>query len=203
MTPLLKNKVTNVHMFRMMKLATLFLKLILMYIHTAGSSEERNFDDVLEKGIIFNEETKILLAEKFVPVQFMVPFPSYNFSLKPELNTLLRRLNDMWKLPSIKCPLDFSSSFNGNASSFNVDWILSKIEREVNKSSLDVQLIRNETSTILQNGDEIRGTNSRVKRGAHVAVAAMAGIGLFGSGVLMGNGGGCGLWHFWIMPGQS
>ena len=99
----------------------------------------------------------------------------------------------MWKLPSIQCPLDFSSSFNGNASSFNVDWILSKIEREVNKSSLDVQLIRNETSTFLQNGDEIRGTNSRVKRGAHVAVAAMAGIGLFGSGVLMGNGGGCGL----------
>ena len=109
------------------------------------------------------------------------------------MNTLLRRLNDMWKLPSIQCPLDFSSSFNGNASSFNVDWILSKIEKEVNKSSLDVQFIRNETSTFLQNSDEIRGTNNRVKRGAHVAVAAMAGIGLFGSGVLMGNGGGCGL----------
>ena len=70
---------------------------------------------------------------------------------------------------------------------------MSKIEKEVNKSRLDVQLIRNETSTFLQNSDEIRGTNNRVKRGAHVAVAAMAGIGLFGSGVLMGNGGGCGL----------
>ena len=173
--------------------ATLMLNFILFCIRTAQTAEERNFDDVLEKGIIFNEETKILLAEKFVPFQFMVAFPSYNFSLKPELNTLLRRLDDMWKLPSIRCPLDFSSSFNGNASSFNVNWIMSKIEKEVNKSRLDVQLIRNETSTFLQNSDEIRGTNNRVKRGAHIAVAAMAGIGLFGSGVLMGNGGRCDL----------
>ena len=180
-------------MFRKMKFATLMLNFILFCIYTAETAEERNFEDVLEKGIIFKEETKILLAEKIVPVQLMVPFPSYNFSLKPELNTLLRRLNDMWKLPSIHCPLDFSSSFNGNASSFNVNFIMSKIEKEVNKSRLDVQLIRNETSTFLQNSDEIRGTNNRVKRGAHVAVGAMAGIGLFGSGVLMGNGGGCGL----------
>ena len=85
-------------MFRKMKFATLMLIIILFCIHSAESAKERNFDDVLEKAIIFNEETKILLAEKFVPVQFMVPFPSYNFSLKPELNTLLRHLNDMWKL---------------------------------------------------------------------------------------------------------
>ena len=94
-------------MFRKMKFAALMLNFILFCIRTAETAEERNFDDLLEKGIIFNEETKILLAEKFVPVQFMVQFSSYNFSLKPELNTLLRRLNDMWKLPSIHCPLDF------------------------------------------------------------------------------------------------
>ena len=179
-------------MFRQMKFATLMLIIILFCIHSAESAKERNFDDVLEKAIILDEETKILLAEKFVPVQFMVQFPSYNFSLKPELNTLLRHLNDMWKLPSFLCPLDFLSSFNGNASSFNVNWIMSKMEKEVNKSRLNVQLIRNETSTFLQNVDEIRGTNNRVKRGAHVAVAAKAGIRLSGYGVLVGNGGGCG-----------
>ena len=72
----------------------------------------------------------------------MVPFPTYNFSLKPELNTSFRGLNDMWKLLSIHCPLDCSSSFNGNASSFDVDGIMSKIEKDVNKLRLDVQLIR-------------------------------------------------------------
>ena len=70
---------------------------------------------------------------------------------------------------------------------------MSKIEKEVNKSRLNVQLILNETSTFIQNVDEIKGTNNRVKRGAHVAVAAKAGIRLSGYGVLVGNGGGCGL----------
>ena len=46
----------------------------------------------------------------------------------------------------------------------------------------------------LQIADEIRGTSSGVKLGAHVAVAVMTRIGLFFvSGVLKGIGGGCGL----------
>ena len=69
---------------------------------------------------------------------------------------------------------------------------------------LDVQFIRNETSTFFQNGDEIRRrTNSRVNREAHVVVAAMAGIGIFGSGVHGKWRRMWSLWHFWIMLGQS
>ena len=41
-------------MFRKMKFATIMLNFNLFCIRTAQTAEERNFDDVLEKGIIFN-----------------------------------------------------------------------------------------------------------------------------------------------------
>ena len=103
---------------------------------------EHEFDDVLKKGILFNEESKILLAQKFIPVQFLVPFPSYNFTLKPEIVTMLDKLNHMWSLPSSHCPLDFASHFQSNHSSFNVNWMFHKIEHEMNQSKRDVSVIR-------------------------------------------------------------
>ena len=159
---------------------------------TIATDYEHEFDDVLKKGILFNEESKILLAEKFIPVQFLVPFPSYNFTLKPELVTMLDKLNHMWSLPSSHCPLDCASHFQSNHSSFNVNWIFHKIEHEVKQSKRDVSVIRNKTATFLQtnaNGQQ----ESPVRRGAHVGALAVAGIGLFGSGLMMGGSGNCGL----------
>ena len=101
---------------------------------TIATDYEHEFDDVFKKGILFNEESKILLTEKFIPVQFLVPFLSYNFTLKPELVTMLDKLNHMWGLPSSHCPLDFASHFQSNHSSFNVNWMFHKIEHEVNQS---------------------------------------------------------------------
>ena len=147
------------------------------------------FDEVLRKGIFFNDEPKIVLAEKFVPVQFLVPFPKYNFTLKPNLIKLLKDLNDRWNMPSASCKLDFSTNFQANITSFNIDWMLVKLETEVNQSRTDAELIRNETQTFLQT----KISRGREKRGAHIGALAMAGIGLFGSGVAIGGSGGCGL----------
>ena len=52
-------------------------------------------------------------------------------------------------------------------------------------------MLRNETATFLQNDKEVM--QSRQRRGAHVGALAMAGIGLFGSGLMMGGSAGCGL----------
>ena len=79
-----------------------------------------NHDELLEKGILFHERGKILLAEKFVPVEFMIPFPTYEFALKREIERTIDRLGSMWDLPSLFCPLNFSTNFNSNSTSFNV-----------------------------------------------------------------------------------
>ena len=69
-----------------------------------------NPDDLLEKGVLFHERGKILLAEKFVPVEFMIPFPTYDFSLKTGIENTITPLSTMWDIPSIFCPLNFSSN---------------------------------------------------------------------------------------------
>ena len=50
--------------------------------------------------------------------------------------------------------------------------------------------MRNETATFLHTESE---KGNRIRRGAHVGALAMAGIGLFGSRIMMGNAGGCGV----------
>ena len=116
-----------------MRLASTLNILLTSILSIKADDPKKTYDDVLQKGILFNEESKILLAERFVPVQFLVPFPKYNFSVKPELKALLRNLNEKWNIPSASCPLDFSTNFQANTSSFNVDWLLRKVENEVKK----------------------------------------------------------------------
>ena len=156
-----------------------------------------DYDDVLKKGILFTEESKIVIAEKFIPVQFLVPFPSYNFTLKTEIKDMLAQLNEMWKLPSVHCPLDFSSPFHTNDSYFNVDWMFQKIQNEVNQLKVEIEQLRNETATFLGTKSQRKVTKeedlSRGKRGAHIGALAASGIGLFGSGLIAGGSAECGL----------
>ena len=78
-----------------------------------------NPNEIQEKGVLFHERSKILLAEKIIKVECLVPFPSYDFELKP-IVALMAKLASMWELPSIFCPLDFLSQFSTNSTPFNV-----------------------------------------------------------------------------------
>ena len=108
-----------------------------------------NPNEIQEKGVLFHERSKILLAEKFIKVEFLVPFPTYDFALKPDIVALMAKLASMWELPSVFCPLDFSSHFSTNSTPFNVTWMLKQIETEIYTAELDVALLRNETAMFL------------------------------------------------------
>ena len=148
-------------------------------------------DELLENGLLFHERGKILLAEKFVPVEFMIPFPTYDFALKHEIERTLDRLDSMWDLPSPFCPLNCSSGINSNSTYFNVNWILVQINHEINEAANDVIFLRNETSAFLSLPSPQRA--SRQKRGASAGAVALAAVGLFGGGVALGSSGSCGL----------
>ena len=146
-----------------------------------------NPNDLLEKGILFNERNKILLTDKFIRVEFLVPFPTYEFTLKPDIEQLIQRLSQMWDLPSLFCPLNFSSHFLSNSTGFNVNWMLFQINQEINESENDLSTIRNETAMFLRPPSEQQPT--RTRRGASVGLAALAAVGLFGGGIAMGSSG--------------
>ena len=150
-----------------------------------------NPNEIQEKGVLFHERSKILLAEKFIKVEFLVPFPTYDFALKPDIVALMAKLASMWELPSIFCPLDFSSQFSTNSTPFNVTWMLKQIENEIATAELDVALLRNETAMFLSPPQQQQRTRHR--RGSHAGLAALAAVGLFGGGLAVGSSDSCGL----------
>ena len=166
---------------------TMLLLLLVLQIGRTLAS----YDDVLSSGIIFHKESKIILAEKFVNVQFLIHFPKYNFTMKTTMRYYLNKLSEKWRTPSIECPLDFSTNFNSTTDPFNLDWLLDMIEDKAAAAKQEAQAIRTDTSRFL-NKNPLDST--RTRRGAPlIEAAAIAGIGLFGSGIMMGNSGGCGL----------
>ena len=140
---------------------------------------------------MFNEVSKILLTEKFIRVELLVPFPTYEFTMKSDIETMLHQLSVMWETPSLFCPLNFSTLFSTNTSSFNVNWMLYQIGHEISEAQKDLRIIGNETAMFLSPPKPIEPTRQR--RGAVVGHAALAAVGLFGGGPALGGADGCGL----------
>ena len=152
-----------------------------------------NLDDVFEKGILINEISKILPTEKFIPVEFLVPFPTYEFTMKPDIEKMIQQLSPMWETTSFFCPLNFSSQFATNTSVFNVHWMLHRIDNEISAAQVDLALVRNETAMFLKLHQPTKSTRQRRGAGAGVGLAALAAVGLFGGGSAVGDSASYGL----------
>ena len=149
-----------------------------------------NTEAALDKGIIFHEEEKILITEKFINVKFLVPFPRYNFTIRQQVETLLNELSKKWITQSEFCNLTHSTTYRNQTAAFNVDWLYTKILNETIEAEIEVLKLRNETEKLFTRVDE--DPHTRHKRAAPLAIAAaVAGIGLFGPGIAMSSGG-CG-----------
>ena len=152
-----------------------------------------NLDDLIEKGILFNEVSKILLTEKIIRVEFLVHFPTLDFTMKPDIEKMIQQLSLMCKIPSLFCPSIFSSQFATNTSGFIVYWLLHQIDNEISAAQLDLVLIRNETAMFLKPPQPKKSTRQRRGAGAGVGLAAFAAVGLFGGGLAVGSSDSCGL----------
>ena len=149
-----------------------------------------NPEAALTQGIIFHKEGKILITEKFINAEFLVPFPRYNFTIRQQVETLLNELSKKWITQSEFCNMTYSTTYRNQTQAFNVDWLYMKILNETIKAEIEVLKLRNETEKLLTRVEE--NSSNRQKRAAPLAIAAaVAGIGLFGPGIAMSSGG-CG-----------
>ena len=152
-----------------------------------------NPDDLIEKGILFNEVSKLLQTGKLVRVELLVPFPTYEFTMKPDIENMIQQLSVMWETPSILCPSTFSCQFATNTSGFNVLWMLHQIDKEISAAQLHLALIRSETAMFLKPPQPTKSTRQRRGAGAGVGLATYAAVGLFGGGLAVGGSASCGL----------
>ena len=102
---------------------------------------------VLENGIIFNHATKILLAENFIHVDFLVPFPKFELDLRAELGVYIEKLGKLLASPSWQCHSDYSTNFQKNDSTFDVDWLRHQVENEVHLAEQKLDALRKSTSS--------------------------------------------------------
>ena len=153
---------------------------------------DQDFGAILANGIIFNHVTKVLLAEKFINVDFLVPFPKFEMNVSAELGSYINKLATLWNASSWQCHLDYSTNFNKNDSTFDIDWLLHQVENEVTLAEKERETLRIYTSSFLNTEDATAQARNRKPRAAPLAIMALASAGLFGSGIALASGS-CGL----------
>ena len=142
-------------------------------------------DGPLKKGIIFHEDKKFLLAEKFVNVQFLLPFPAFGIQIQTDIKELTTLLETMWDRPTYKCDLDYT---NLTMKNFNIDWLVNEVQKEIDGANVDLAKLHSETAFFLAPMAPQDKNSGRPPRAVPVAAAAPGAIGLFGAGISMGPG---------------
>ena len=162
--------------FTFLTMKTLICSFLSVFFLVSGIINEetpRNYDALTELSITRN--CRFCLQKSF-NVQFLVPFPQYDFVMKKQIEDMLEKLPIMWTQPSTICPVIFSESFNSSIETFNLNWMLSKITNATKAAENEVNDMRNVTATFLSPEEESAQRNRQ--KSAAVA-AAVAGIVLF------------------------
>ena len=102
-----------------------------------------NTEEALAQGIIFHKEGKILITEKFINAEFLVPFPRYNFTVRQQVETLLHELSTKWVTQSPFCKFTYSTTYKNKRDVFDVDWLYTKILNETVAAEIEVFKLRN------------------------------------------------------------
>ena len=144
--------------------------------------------EALDQGTIFHKEQKNHINEKFINIEFLVPFPRLNFTVQ-QVETLLNELRQNgFRNQRFVTPHIVRNTIKTDV--FNVDWLYVKILNETVEADIEVLKLQNETEKLLTRVEE--DPRNRQKRAAPLAIAAaVAGIGIFGPGIAMSSGG-CG-----------
>ena len=99
----------------------------------------------------------------------------YNLTTRKSIHEMMQLLKNLWKMNSSLCPLEFSTKINNTVDPFNLNWMLEKLKNEINETKIEVEQIREESTSFLTKTDAYRG---REKRAAHAGAAILARIGL-------------------------
>ena len=101
-----------------------------------------NDDEMMTNGVLFNEESKILLTETFVNIELLVPFHNFDLIMTKEIDNHLKKLDDLWMHPSVFCNIKFSTNINSNDSTFNIQWLITQLHKETELARQDEDKLR-------------------------------------------------------------
>ena len=126
-------------------------------------------------GVLFNLHQKILLTEKFVKTEILVPCPIYNKTVEDKLINLTKEIDKMWTSENYGCPLNFTNMTDSTA---GLHWIAQQTMIENQQAQHDIVNLKLEMNTLLRANSQTSTTLQRQPRGAAAAAAAVLGIGI-------------------------
>ena len=127
------------------------------------------------------------MAEKIVKVQFLVPYPKFDFQLTESPDKVATELQTEWQMPTYRYHLNFT---NMSENDFKVNWLLKETKKEFSFAEKDLNKIRRQVSSFLK-GTEIK--KKRTKRALPIAAAVVSAVGFFGTGIMFGSSDDCGI----------
>ena len=98
------------------------------------------------KGILFNWKKTILLAERFEPVEFVVPLPEYSGGAAAEIQHAAEMLQALWNQPTYDCDLTGTDAMEDNRTSK----IVAEVTRAHVAAMSDAAALRIELADLLR-----------------------------------------------------
>ena len=145
----------------------------------SASSEE-------ERGVVFNRLKTVLLAERYAPVQFVVPFPVYAQNVSLRLEEAATALERLWNMPTFDCDLLQISTINDNLTS----QLIRDAFTENDLALAEIAELRAEVGLLLPARATDTEPRDRSKRFVPV-IAGLAAAGVLGLGLGAALGSGC------------
>ena len=134
-----------------------------------------------QKGIDFIYQQKLLLVEKFVNIQFLVPFPKLNVSFVNQFRNFSLLLKNSWNDCSFGCPLDHMLA---NKTSLNFDYLLHHTENEFKSVQLVILNMKTDIRRTFGTEEQSKHTdNERTRRGARLIALGALTVVTAGAGI--------------------
>ena len=96
-------------------------------------------------GVLFNLHQKILLTEKFVKTEILIPYPIYNKTVEDKLINLTKEIDKMWTSENYGCPLNFTNMTDSTA---GLHWIAQQTMIENQQAQHDIVKLKLEMNTL-------------------------------------------------------
>ena len=153
--------------------------------------------EIDNSGIYFTPIKQVLMADKYINVDFGVPFPSYNTTLNgknitEQIEQISTMLYHLWTRTGYNC---FLHSALNDTDHFKYDTLLDLVRAEHRKAMDDVTNIRDEIHEVLSSRvnpiDTYGATSGRSRRAIGLGAIAALTVGSLAAGLGTGSALGC------------
>ena len=160
--------------------------LCIAWLWAARLSADPSADSEEERGVVFNRLKTVLLAERYAPVQFLVPFPAYARNISQRLEAAAAALERLWNMPTYDCALLQIDTVQDNHTSV----LIQEAYRENQLALEEIANLRSEAGLLLPSRATSSDDPGRVRRIVPLIAGAVA-VGVLGLGLGAAMGSGC------------